>query len=65
MNFRPHDYQKYVTDEIIRKPRIAVFMEMGLGKTASTLNAIDQLMYNRCEVDRVLVITKKSIARLT
>lgn len=32
MRFIPHDYQSYVTNEIIRKPRIAVFMEMGLGR---------------------------------
>jgi len=31
MKFVPHDYQAYVTNEIISKPRIAVFMEMGLG----------------------------------
>lgn len=31
MRFIPHDYQSYVTKEIIQKPRIAVFMEMGLG----------------------------------
>ena len=65
MKFIPHDYQAYVTKEILNKPRIAVFMEMGLGKTASTLCAIDDLIYNRFEVDHVLVITKKSIARLT
>ncbi len=65
MKFIPHEYQAYVTKEIINKPRIAVYMEMGLGKTSSTLAAIDELIYNRFEVDKVLVITKKSIARLT
>lgn len=31
MRFIPHDYQAYVSKIIIDKPRIAVFMDMGLG----------------------------------
>ena len=65
MKFIPHDYQSYVIKEISNKPRIAVMMEMGLGKTACTLAAINELIYNRFEVDKVLVITKLSIAKLT
>lgn len=32
MRFIPHDYQSYVIGEMLRKPRIAVMMEMGLGR---------------------------------
>lgn len=31
MKFKPHDYQKYVIEQIIQKPKIAIFLEMGLG----------------------------------
>ena len=35
---------------------------MGLGKTISTLTAIEQLMYDYCEVNSVLVIAPKRVA---
>lgn len=31
MKFIPHDYQKYVIEAITKKPRLAIFMDMGLG----------------------------------
>lgn len=41
MRFIPHDYQAYVTKEIINKPRIAVFMEMGLGRKNRQYHSCD------------------------
>jgi SNF2 family DNA or RNA helicase len=38
---------------------------MGLGKTVSTLTAIDELMFDRMEVQKVLVIAPKRVARDT
>ena len=40
-----------------------LFLDMGLGKTVSTLTAIDQLMFDRFEVSKVLVIAPKRVAR--
>jgi hypothetical protein len=37
-------------------------MEMGLGKTVTVLTAIDELMFNRCEINKVLVIAPKRVA---
>ncbi|MFR6348898.1 MAG: SNF2-related protein, partial [Enterocloster aldenensis] len=62
MHYEPHDYQKYATEKIIELPACALFMEMGLGKTVSTLTAIDELIYDRFEVDKVLVIAPYRVA---
>ena len=62
MHYEPHDYQKYATEKIIELPACALFMEMGLGKTVSTLTAIDELIYDRFEVEKVLVIAPYRVA---
>ena len=64
MNLKLHDYQKYTVEQIIAKPKIAVFLEMGLGKTVCTLSAIDYLLNDTLEINKVLVIvTGKQIGR--
>ena len=50
--FHPHPYQQAAIDAILAKPGVALWMEMGLGKTVVTLTAIDQLLYDRLEVSR-------------
>lgn len=65
MKYVARDYQRYITNEILNKKRIGVFVQPGLGKTSSTLDAIKELIYNRFEVNKVLIITKLSIAKLT
>lgn len=40
--FHPHPYQQAAIDAILAKPGVALWMEMGLGKTVVTLTAIDQ-----------------------
>lgn len=62
MHYEPHDYQKYATEKIIELPACALFMEMGLGKTVSTLTAIDELIYDRFEIEKVLVIAPYRVA---
>lgn len=65
MEYKPYDYQKYATDFIINHPVAAVILQMGLGKTVCTLDAIDQLMYDRFEVQKVLVIAPLRVAKVT
>ena len=65
MKFVPHNYQKQAINKIIDTPYTGLFLEMGLGKTVSTLTAIDDLMYNRFEISRVLVIAPKRVAEDT
>ena len=55
MKFMPHEYQKYAIEYIKSHPVTALFLDMGLGKTVTTLTAIRDLMYDTFEVQRVLV----------
>ena len=65
MKYRPHDYQKYCTQYILDHPVAAIFLDCGLGKTSITLSAIEQLMYERHEVDKVLVVAPLRVATVS
>lgn len=65
MKFVPHDYQKYAVEYIKSHPVTALFLDMGLGKTVTTLTAIRDLMYDTFEVQRVMVIAPLRVARDT
>lgn len=57
-----HKYQKVCVEHIISHPFCGVFLDMGLGKTISTLTAIEALKYDYCEIDTVLVVAPKRVA---
>lgn len=65
MEFVPHDYQRYCTDKIIEIPNIALFLDMGLGKTVITLSAIKILKFERFALRKALVIAPKKVAEAT
>lgn len=65
MEFIPHSYQAYSIDKIINNKKYGLFLEMGTGKTVSTLTAIEKLKYDYLEVDKVLVIAPKRVAEDT
>ena len=65
MIFKPHGYQQYCIDKAIEIKKIGLFLDMGLGKTVTTLTAIKELKYNRFEVRKVLVIAPKKVAEGT
>ena len=65
MRYNPHEYQTYATNFILEHPIAAVLLEMGLGKSVITLTAIYELMLNRFEVQKVLVIAPLRVARDT
>ena len=65
MIYKPHDYQKYATEFILSHPVAAVFLSMGLGKTVLSLDAIEQLIYDRLEISKVLVIAPLRVAKVT
>lgn len=65
MEFKPHDYQKHCIDKIITTKKLGLFLDMGLGKTVTTLTAVKELKYNRFEVRKVLVIAPKKVAEGT
>lgn len=57
-----HSYQRACVKHIIKTPFCGVFLEMGLGKTVSTLTAINYLMFDYLEISNVLVIAPKRVA---
>jgi SNF2 family DNA or RNA helicase len=65
MKFIPHAYQRYCIGEIISRGALALWLDMGLGKTVITLTAVADLRYNRFAVGRVLVIAPKKVAETT
>ena len=56
MRYEPHEYQVYATEYIKSHEVSAVLLECGLGKTAITLSAIDDLMFDRFEIRKALII---------
>lgn len=63
MRFKPHNYQQYAINFITHNPITAVLLDMGMGKTAITLMAIDYLMYEYFEIVKVLVICPLRVTR--
>jgi SNF2 family DNA or RNA helicase len=65
VKYIPHKYQEYATQRILDTPYIALLLEMGLGKTVLTLTAIDLLLNDYFEANRVLVIAPLRVAEDT
>lgn len=65
MIYKPHSYQQYATNFILDHNEAAVFLDMGLGKSVITLTAIKELVLDRKEIKRVLVIAPLRVARDT
>lgn len=56
-----HKYQRGTVEHIINNTHSGAFLDMGLGKTVSTLTAIWRLIYEELEIDAVLVIAPKRV----
>lgn len=65
MKYVPHNYQEEAKNFIINNPAAGVFMDMGMGKSVVTLTAIDELMNDYLEINKVLVIAPKRVAEDT
>lgn len=63
--FKPHGYQKRGIQWILDHPSCGLFLPMGAGKTATTLMALDELMNDRFEIERVLIIGPKRVIETT
>lgn len=64
-SYKPHNYQQYAIDFIIKNPIAAILLDMGMGKTSLTLMAIQKLMYEMFEVSKVLIIAPLRVAKNT
>lgn len=65
MKYRPHEYQQYAIEYIETHPVSAVLLDMGLGKTSITLTALQNLLFDRFEAHKVLIIAPLRVARNT
>lgn len=65
MRFQPHAYQQFCINKILQTKKVGLFLDMGLGKTVTTLTAIKELKYHRFAVRKVLVIAPKKVAEGT
>lgn len=57
-----HAYQHRAVEHIMSVPKCALFLEMGLGKTVSSLTAVNKLLFEELDVESVLVIAPKRVA---
>lgn len=65
MKYKPHDYQTYATNFILRNPISAIFLDMGLGKSVITLTSIFDLALDSFIIRKILVIAPLRVARDT
>lgn len=65
MQYIPHTYQTRLKDFIIDNRYSFLTVDMGLGKTVTTLTAVRELLEDYLEAERVLVIAPKSVAENT
>lgn len=62
MDYKPHEYQKFCIEHIIKNKTAGLFLEMGLGKTVAALSALKELKDDYFQVGRILVIAPKNVA---
>lgn len=65
MKFVPHPYQQEAITRILDNTHYGLLLDMGLGKTIITLTAINELIYDRLLVKKVLVIAPLRVAQST
>lgn len=64
MKFTPWNYQQYAINHILNHQASGLFLDMGMGKTVSSLTAIDNLLFLG-EASKILVIAPKRVAEDT
>ena len=64
MNFSPRPYQATAIARMVEQPYQLLALPMGFGKSVVTLTAIQELMYDRFEISKTLVVAPKRVAEL-
>ena len=64
MHFLPEPFQQAAIERMLEMDYQLLALRMGGGKTAITLTVINELMFNRSEVSKVLVVCPKRVAEL-
>ncbi len=62
--FVPHEYQRLAMDFLLATPRGALYADMGMGKTGSTLSALETLKFAGFD-DPILVMAPRRVAKDT
>lgn len=65
MKYKAHDYQEYATEFVLQHPYCGLILDMGLGKSVITLTALWELVLDRFDCGRVLVVAPKRVAEDT
>lgn len=65
MRYVAHNYQNYAKNFILAHKVSALFLDCGLGKTITTLTAINELMYDSFEISKALIIAPLRVAQST
>lgn len=60
-----HPYQRHCVEHIMQHEACALLLDMGLGKTVSTLTALQHLKYDEYAIDKTLIIAPKRVAEHT
>ena len=60
-NVKLHDYQEYAKNFIIKTPKCGLFLDMGMGKSLTTLAALETIQ----PAGHILIIAPKNIAKST
>ena len=64
MHFSSRPYQRVAIERMLKSPIQLLALRMGAGKTAVTLLAIEELMFNRVEITKALVVAPLRVAEL-
>ena len=64
MIYHPHDYQKYSIEFVKTHPVAALLLSMGLGKTSTTLTALDELLFDSFVIHKGLVIAPLRVTKV-
>lgn len=56
-----HSYQNTAVAHIIKMLNCGLFLDMGLGKTVSTLTAVNDLIFDYLEISKVLIVAPKRV----
>jgi len=65
MQYCPHEFQSWATSQIVRRRHFGLLLPMGLGKTVIILTALKELITDRFDVRRCLIIAPLRVARDT
>ena len=63
--YTPHVYQDHATKHIMENDASGLLLDMGLGKTISSLTAIQRILFDRFDDYKILIIAPLRVARDT